>query len=70
MSFSIYGESQDYIHLVSAPTREKAVHLFIADIQGVDVPLHHVLNIYAVEGNKEDPELEEFVQEMIKKKTT
>ena len=66
MSFAIYGESNGYVHLVSADTRAKAVDLFVADIQEVGVDINAVYNVYAVENNREDKELEDFIEEMIK----
>lgn len=68
MSFAIYGESTGYVHLVSADTRAKAVDLFITDIQEVGVEINAVYNVYAVQDNKEDKDLEDFIEEMIKAK--
>lgn len=66
MSFALYGESQSYVHLVSAETAEKAVSLFLEDLREVGVELKTVLNIFAVEGNKENKELEDFVTDLIR----
>lgn len=65
MSFAIYGESNAYVHLVSADTKEQAVREFLADIAEFNVPLQAVINVYAVEGRDECKDLEDFVQELI-----
>ena len=66
MSFAIYGESSGYVHLVSADTREDVIALFVADVQEVGVQLNTVHNIYAVENNREDKDLEDFIEKLIK----
>lgn len=65
MSFAIYGESDGYVHLVSADTQANAAQLFVDDILEVGVKLGNVYNIYAVENNREDKELEDFIEKMI-----
>lgn len=66
MSFAIYGESTGYVHLVSALTREKVIHLFLEDVKDVGVDIKAVYNIYAVEDSQEDKELEDFIEMVIK----
>ena len=66
MSFAVYGESSGYVHLVSADTRDDVIALFVADVQEVGVQLNTVHNIYAVENNREDKDLEDFIEKLIK----
>lgn len=66
MSFAVYGESSSYVHLVSANTREDVIALFVADVNEVGVRLSTVHNIYAVENNREDKDLEDFIENIIK----
>lgn len=65
MSFAIYGESDSYVHLVTAETSEKALSLFLDDIHEVGASLKRVFNVYAVEGNHEDKDLEDYIENMI-----
>ena len=66
MSYAIYGESDTYVHLVSAETREGVIGLFAADVMSVGVNMKDVYNIYAVQDNREDKELEDFIMNIIK----
>jgi hypothetical protein len=65
MSFALYGESDAYVHLISADTQEQAVSDFLADLREFNVPLHAVINVYAVEGRDECKDLEDLIQELI-----
>ena len=65
MSFAIYGESNTYVFLATAATREKVIHLFLKDVQDTGVKLAEVFNIFAVEGNREDKDTEDFITAMI-----
>lgn len=65
MSFAIYGESDTYVFLATADTREKAVNMFIKDVVDTGVKLAEVFNIFAVEGDKEDKDTEDFITQLI-----
>jgi hypothetical protein len=65
MSFAIYGESDTYVHLVTADTESEAVALFIDDVNSVGVNLKNVMNVYAVERNQEAVSLQRYVQALI-----
>lgn len=65
MSFAIYGESQTYVHLTSADTREGVIEAFIKDVADVNVDLSTVFNIFAVENSREDRDLENEILKMI-----
>lgn len=65
MSFAIYGESSGYVHLVTGPTRVDTLNLFLADLEEVGVTIKEVFNVYAVEDNREDKDLEDFIENMI-----
>lgn len=65
MSFAIYGESQTYVHLTSADTREGVICAFLDDVAAVNVDLSTVFNIFAVEDSREDRELEDEIQFLI-----
>lgn len=65
MSFAIYGESNTYVFLATANSREKAVHLFLKDVKDTGVKLAEVFNVFAVEGNKEDKDTEDFITMLI-----
>lgn len=66
MSYAIYGESLAYVHLVSAPTAQEALRLFLEDVKGVCLRLSYVGNIYAVCGTDEATELEDEINALIK----
>ena len=68
MSFALYGESDGYVHLVAAEDRDEIIDLFIADLAEVNVDITAVFNVYAVQDNKEDKDLEDLIEEMIKAK--
>jgi len=65
MSFAIYGESDSYVHLVSAPYESEAIALLLEDISSVDVQLKNVFNVYATEGRHECKRLEDYVEKLI-----
>lgn len=65
MSFALYGESDAWVHLVSADTREQVVNEFLADLHEFNVPLSAVINVYAVEGREECKDLEDLIQGLI-----
>jgi hypothetical protein len=66
MSFAIYGESDTYVFLVSAETKELALTEFIDDVASMGVKLANVYNVYAVNGRDEFAELENQVNKLIK----
>lgn len=65
MSFAVYGETQSYVHLISASTREEAVDLFFSDIAQFGCDPSSVFNVFAVEGDKEDKELEDLILKVV-----
>ena len=65
MSYAIYGESQTYVHLTSADTREEVVKAFLTDLSDVGVDIAAVFNIFAVENSREDSELEDEIRYLI-----
>lgn len=65
MSFAIYGESDTYVHLVTADTKSAVVHLFLQDIESVNKELKNIINVYAVEGNQENTALERYIEALI-----
>lgn len=66
MSFAIYGESNGYVHLIAAETKDKAIELFKQDVNEVGVRLSTIVNVFAVENNREDKDLEDLIEKMIK----
>lgn len=65
MSFAIYGESDTYVHLVTADTRVDVLNMFLADLVEFGVKIQNVFNVYAVENNSEDKDLEDFIEKLI-----
>lgn len=65
MSFAIYGESDTYVHLVAAETKREVVRLFLEDIRSVNKELKKITNVYAVESNQENIELQRYVEALI-----
>jgi anion-transporting ArsA/GET3 family ATPase len=66
MSYAIYGESETYIHLVTADTESEVVDLFLEDIKSVNQELKNITNVYAVNRNQEASDLERYIESMIK----
>jgi hypothetical protein len=65
MSFAIYGESDAYVHLVSATSESEAIALLLEDVHSVGVELKNVFNVYATEGREECKVLEDYVEKLI-----
>lgn len=65
MSFAIYGESQGYVHLTSADTRDKVIKAFLTDLSDVGVDISTVFNVFAVENSREDSDLEDEIRYLI-----
>lgn len=65
MSFAIYGESNTYVFLATAATRKGAINIFLQDVLDTGVKLAEVFNIFAVEGNREDKDTEDFITQLI-----
>lgn len=65
MSFAVYGESQAYVHLSSADTREEVVKAFLTDLSDVGVDISTVFNVFAVEKSREDSDLEDEIRHLI-----
>lgn len=66
MSYAIYGESTGYVHLVAGDSRTEVVNLFIKDLQTTGVDINEIFNVFAVENNQEDKELEDCVEKLIR----
>jgi hypothetical protein len=69
MSFAIYGESNGYVHLVAGDSRTEVVNLFIEDLQATGVDINEIFNVFGVENNQEDKELEDCVEKLIRGET-
>jgi hypothetical protein len=67
MAFAIYGESEAYVHLVTATSRKKCLSMFLEDVKSVGCHLSHVYNVYAVENNQECKSLEDEVHDLIER---